>query len=95
MLRNVGVPAGATELFLGVTAASAGPRTPAYAVRVRSELAKAGAETEPNDNPAQAQPVSDGMVQGFLARGDVDVFTYTAAAPVALDVEWSRPSAPG
>jgi hypothetical protein len=95
VLRNVGVPAGATELFLSVTAASGWTADATYAVRVRSELAKAGAETEPNDNPAQAQPITDGTVQGFLARGDVDVFSYTAAAPVALDVELVPPERAG
>ena len=95
VLRNVGVPAGATELFLGVIATSGWTADATYAVRIRSELAKAGGETEPNDNPAQAQPVTDGTVQGFLARGDVDVFTYTAAAPVALDVELVPPERAG
>lgn len=92
VLRNVGVPVAASELFLSVTAASGWNGDATYAVRIRSELPKAGGETEPNDNPAQAQPVGDGTVQGYLARGDVDVFSYTAAAsPVALDVELVPP----
>src|SRR5204862_3453239 len=38
-----------------------------------------------------AQTVSDGTVQGFLARGDVDVFRYTVAAPGMLTVEIALP----
>ncbi len=95
VLRNVGVPAGAAELFLTVTAASGWNGDATYAVRVRGELPKAGGETEPNDNPGQAQPIADGLVSGFLARGDVDVFSYTASAPVALDVELLPPERAG
>jgi hypothetical protein len=91
VLRNVGLPAGATALLLSVTAASGWNGDATYALRVRAELPKAGAETEPNDTPAQAQPIGDGTVQGFLARGDVDLFGYTAAGPLALDVELVPP----
>jgi hypothetical protein len=91
VLRNVGVPAGAAALLLSVTAASGWNGDATYALRLRADLPKAGGETEPNDTPAQAQAIGDGTVQGFLARGDVDLFGYTAAGPVALDVELVPP----
>ena len=58
---------------------------------MRAELPKAGAEAEPNDDAAHAQAVADGTVQGYLARGDVDVFRYAVAAPVVLTVEVAPP----
>src|SRR5262249_12674350 len=46
---------------------------------------------EPNDDAAHAQAVGDGTVAGYLARGDVDVFRYTIAAPVMLTAEIALP----
>jgi len=62
-----------------------------YDVRVSADLPKPGAEAEPNDDAAHAQAVADGTVQGFLARGDVDVFRYTVAAAGMLTVEIALP----
>jgi hypothetical protein len=91
-LRNVMVPQGATQLYL-VTAADYGWNADQrYAVRVRAELAKPGAEAEPNDDVAHAQAVSDGTtVQGYLGRGDLDLYRYAAASPAVLDVEIAPP----
>ena len=91
-LRNVLVPAGAAQVYL-VAAADYGWNTDQrYAVRVRAELQKPGAEAEPNDDAAHAQAVADGsMVQGYLGRGDVDLYRYAAAAPAVLVVEIAPP----
>jgi hypothetical protein len=90
-LRNVGVPAGAPHVFLAASAASGANAEARYAVRVRAELSKPGAEAEPNDDPGRAQVVGDGVVQGYLARADVDVFRYIASGQVTLDVELVPP----
>jgi hypothetical protein len=90
-LRNVGVPVGATHLYLSVLAQAGWNADARYSVRVRSELPKPGAEAEPNNDPGHAQAVADGTTQGNLARGDVDVFRYAVTAPVVLDVELAPP----
>jgi len=90
-LRNVLVPPGTAQLFVIATADFGWSADQRYDLRVSAELPKAGAEAEPNDDPAHAQVVTDGTVQGYLGRGDVDVFKYTAAAPVMLTVEIAPP----
>jgi hypothetical protein len=62
-----------------------------YDVRVSAELPKPGGEAEPNDDAAHAQPVTDGTVQGYLARGDVDVFRYSVSTPVTVTAELALP----
>lgn len=90
-LRNVLVPAGTAELFLIASTEFGWSAEQRYDLRVSAELPKAGAEAEPNDDAAHAQVVADGTVQGYLARGDVDVFRYAVAAPVVLTVEVAPP----
>lgn len=90
-LRNVLVPPGTAQLFLVASADFGWSADQRYDMRVSAELPKAGAEVEPNDDPAHAQVITDGTVQGYLARGDVDIFKYTAAAPVTLTVEIAPP----
>jgi hypothetical protein len=90
-LRNVLVPAATTQLFLVASADFGWSADQRYDMRVSAELPKPGAEVEPNDDPAHAQPITDGTVQGYLARGDVDVFKYTATGPVMLTVEIAPP----
>jgi hypothetical protein len=90
-LRNVLVPPGTAALFLVASADFGWSADQRYDLRVNAELPKAGAEAEPNDDAAHAQVVTDGTVQGFLARGDVDVFRYTVTAPVMLTVEIAPP----
>jgi hypothetical protein len=86
-LRNVLVPPGTAQLFLVASADFGWSADQRYDLRVSAELPKPGAEVEPNDDAAHAQAIIDGTVQGYLSRGDVDVFKYTAAAPVVLTVE--------
>ena len=90
-LRNVLVPPGTAQLFVIASADFGWSADQRYDLRVSADLPKAGGEAEPNDDPAHAQVVTDGTVQGYLARGDVDVFKYTASAPVMLTVEIAPP----
>jgi hypothetical protein len=90
-LRNVLVPPGTPQLFLIATADFGWNAEQRYDVRVSAELPKPGAEAEPNDDAAHAQAVTDGTVQGYLARGDVDVFRYTVTAPVTVIAELALP----
>jgi hypothetical protein len=90
-LRNVLVPPGTAALFLVASADFGWSADQRYDLRVNAELPKAGAEAEPNDDAAHAQAVTDGTVQGYLARGDIDVFRYTVTAPVMLTVEIAPP----
>jgi hypothetical protein len=90
-LRNVLVPPGTAQLFLIASTEFGWSAEQRYDLRVSAELPKAGAEAEPNDDAAHAQVVADGTVQGYLARGDVDVFRYPVAAPVVLTVEVAPP----
>jgi hypothetical protein len=90
-LRNVLVPPGAAQLFVIAAADFGWSADQRYDLRVSAELPKPGAEAEPNDDPAHAQVITDGTVQGYLARGDVDVFKYAVAAPVILTVEVTPP----
>jgi hypothetical protein len=62
-----------------------------YTLHVRAELAKEGTETEPNDDPAHASPLAEGLTTGYLLAGDTDVFRYTPAGPTALDLEVTPP----
>jgi hypothetical protein len=90
-LRNVAVPAGTAQLFLVASADFGWNAEQRYDVRVSADLPKPGAEAEPNDDAAHAQAVTDGTVQGYLARGDVDVFRYSVTAPVMLSIEIALP----
>jgi hypothetical protein len=62
-----------------------------YTLHVRAGMAQEGSETEPNDDPAHASPLPDGLTTGFLAPGDTDVFRYTPSVPTALDLEVTPP----
>jgi hypothetical protein len=96
-LRSVRVPPGEPYLYV-VVRTDAGTNTEVrYNLRLRAELPKAGGEVEPNDDPAHAQAITDVgeggsvTVAGYLGRGDVDVYSYAAPAPVELDVEATPP----
>ena len=91
-LRNVLVPAGAAQVYLVAASDYGWNADQRYAVRVRAELPRPGAEAEPNDDAAHAQAVTDGStVQGYLGRGDVDLYRYAAVAPAVLVVEIAPP----
>lgn len=92
-LRSVRVPTGEPYLYVVVrTDGGANPEV-RYNLRLTAELPKAGGEVEPNDDPAHAQAIADvaeggaATVAGYLGRGDVDVYRYTASVPVELDIE--------
>ena len=90
-LRNVLVPPGTAQLFLVASADFGWSADERYDLRVSADLPKPGGEAEPNDDAAHAQAVAEGTTQGYLARGDVDVFRYTVAAPVMFSVEIALP----
>jgi hypothetical protein len=90
-LRNVLVPPGVPEVYLVATAEFGWSADQRYDLRVSADLPKAGAEAEPNDDAAHAQVIADGTVQGYLARGDVDVFRYAAATPLVVTAEIALP----
>jgi hypothetical protein len=90
-LRNVRVPPGEPALYVVVRADSGWNGEVRYDLRLRTEVPKSGGEAEPNDDPAHAQPIAEGTLLGYLARGDTDVFRFTAAAPTELDVEVAPP----
>jgi hypothetical protein len=91
VLRDVRFQPGDAEVYLVVRADSDWSGDARYNVRPRADLPKPGAEAEPNDDPGHAQTVGDGVVIGYLARGDVDVFRYVTEAPALLEVELSPP----
>jgi hypothetical protein len=87
VLRNVRLPAGAPVVFLVVRADVGWSADARYNLRPRVELAKVGSEAEPNDDQAHAQPIGDGTVTAYLARGDVDFFRYSSDGMALLDLE--------
>ena len=91
VLRDVRFPPGDAQVFLVVRADSDWSADARYNVRPRADLPKPGAEAEPNDDPGHAQTVGDGVVIGYLGRGDIDVFRYVTDAPAVLDVELTPP----
>src|SRR5207253_10904173 len=86
-VRNVRLPPGEPHVFLVVRADTGRNLDVRYNLRARADAPKAGGELEPNDDAQHANPIADGTVTGFLGRGDVDVYRYTAAAPLELDIE--------
>jgi len=91
VLRNVRFPPGDAQVFLVVRADADWSADARYNVRPTADLPKAGSEAEPNDDPDHAQTVADGVVIGYLGRGDVDVFRYVTDAPAGLEVELAAP----
>ena len=90
-IRSLRVPTGDAQIYVVVRTDTGTSSETRYDLRTRTELPRAGGEAEPNDDAAHAQPVSDGTVLGYLSRGDVDVYRYTASAPTELDVEVAPP----
>jgi hypothetical protein len=91
-LRNLRIAAGDGFVWLVVRADAGWSGTARYNLRPQAELAKAGTEAEPNDDVAHAQPIEDGTAQGYLPRGDVDVYRYTTPGMALLDVEVAPPA---
>jgi hypothetical protein len=98
-LRNLAVPGGPASPAAGrgrsyyiVVRTEAGRSLDRrYGLHVHAGLAQEGTETEPNDEPGRASAISDGATTGFLGAGDVDVYRYVPALPVALDIEVTPP----
>jgi len=93
-VRNIRVPPGEPRFYLLARADAGSNLDVRYNLRVRTEMAKPGGaagDMEPNDDAQHANPLADGTVQGYLGRGDVDVYRYTAAEPLELDIEAAPP----
>ena len=93
-VRNIRLPPGEPYLYLQARADAGRNLEVRYNLRLRTEVARpggAGGDLEPNDDAQHANPITDGTVQGYLGRGDVDVYRYTAAEPLELDVEAAPP----
>ena len=93
-VRNIRVAPGEPHIFLLARADSGRDLDVRYNLRLRTEVGKpgaAGGDLEPNDDAQHASALTDGTVQGYLGRGDVDVYRYTAAEPLELDIEAAPP----
>ena len=93
-VRNIRLAPGDANIFLLVRADVGRNLDVRYNLRVRTEVGKpgaAGGDLEPNDDAQHASALTDGTVQGYLGRGDVDVYRYTAAEPLELDIEAAPP----
>jgi hypothetical protein len=93
-VRNIRLTPGEPYIYLQARADVGRNVEVRYNLRLRTDVAKpgaAGGDLEPNDDPAHANPLGDGVVQGYLGRGDVDVYRYTAAEPLELDIEAAPP----
>ena len=68
-----------------------------YRLEAEWRLARAGDESEPDDNPMMAEPLALGTtVEGFLHRpGDVDVFRLTSDQSAAGTLAGEIPGIPG
>lgn len=75
-LRNVGVPAGAKTMLLGIGALSYRKAAAAerYHARVLFEPRLEGAEQEPNDDCQRPNVIGSEGIAGFLWPGDADCF---------------------
>jgi hypothetical protein len=93
-VRNIRLAPGEHNIFLVVRADVGRNLDVRYNLRVRTEVGKpgaAGGDLEPNDDAQHASALADGTVQGYLGRGDIDVYRYTAAEPLELDIEAAPP----
>jgi hypothetical protein len=93
-IRNIRLPPGEPYLYLQARADAGRNLEVRYNLRLRTEVARpggAGGDLEPNDDAQHANPITDGTVQGYIGRGDVDVYRYTAAEPLELDIEAAPP----
>ncbi len=93
-VRNIRLAPGEPSLFLVVRADAGRNLDVRYNLRLRTEVGKpgaAGGDLEPNDDAQHASALTDGTVQGYLGRGDIDVYRYTAAEPLELDIEAAPP----
>jgi hypothetical protein len=95
VLRNVRLAPGDAFVFVVVRADAGSSADARYNLRPRADLPQAGTEAEPNDDQAHAQPIGDGTVLGYLARGDVDFFRYKSDGMALLDLEVAPPERGG
>ncbi len=83
-LRNVAIKEGDAHVYVSITAAK-GNDTDRYVARAGTVPFELDEEAEPNDKPANANPLADipgaesGVRVGFLGRADADCFQLEAA----------------
>jgi hypothetical protein len=75
-LRDLGWPKGQPAVFIVVRAETGKNPDERYRLRIRNQPASPDTEIEPNDDLAHAVPLNEGLSQGTLGRGDVDVFRF-------------------
>jgi hypothetical protein len=93
-LRNVGVPAPATDALIALKAIEGQNAEARWGLRLGIEPPLDGAEREPNDVPKDAAahplalpPGGQVGVSGFLWPGDVDIFRVTGTADALVTAE--------
>jgi hypothetical protein len=98
-LHNVSAPVAATDagaaarFFYVVVRGEAGQnRTQRYVLHLSMGAPRADSEIEPNDNPAKATSIHDGVLTGFLPVGDVDYFRYTGEGQREVSIEFATPA---
>jgi hypothetical protein len=97
-LHNVSVPpaaadagAGAQFLYVVLRGESGQNRTQRYVLHFGMGMLRQDAEIEPNDSLANATPVRDGTITGFLPVGDVDHFRYVGEGQREVTFELACP----
>jgi hypothetical protein len=89
--RNIRLPLTEPHVFVEVRTDAGRNLEGRYSLRLRTEVGKAGGELEPNDDAAHATPLVEGTVLGYLGRGDMDIYRYTASGPFELGIEVTAP----
>jgi hypothetical protein len=90
---GVDAGAGASSFFyVAVKSESGQNRSQRYVLHLSLGALKQDTEAEPNDAPANATPVRDGVISGFLPAGDVDYFVYEPIEPREVTVDVSFPA---
>lgn len=75
-LRDLGWAKGQPAVFVVVRAEAGKSADERYRLRIRNQPSSPDTEIEPNDDLAHAIPLNEGLSQGTLGRGDVDVFRF-------------------
>jgi len=98
-LHNVTVPvadvdagAGAAFFYVVIRSEAGQNRTQRYVLHMTLGMIRQDSEIEPNDNPAKATAVRDGMTTGFLQVGDVDYFRYLGEGQREVTFEVACPA---
>jgi len=98
-LHNVTAPVATTDagaaarfFYVVVRSESGQNRTQRYVLHLGIGAPKSDSEIEPNDNPAKATLIHDGVLTGFLPVGDVDYFRYSGEGQREVNIEFATPA---